>query len=417
MKYEAFRNGRIEHLIQYKKMDLKINDSGKWMGREYEHILPKSIGKYNLLSPFAEDFYWEKLRDTHKHHLNSSQSLAFNYFFPFIENNMGVDENKLSSIFNAKIGSSINIKSIELEKYSHIEDVIENKSLVGNTTFDVFFYCEGGEKVSIEVKYSENGFGRAKNDEKHQQKFVDCYQKYINEKHLDQYFSSEYLKMEKFLKHYQLMRNLIHLGEEDWTVVFLFPKNNEIVRREAELIPAIIKDEKLLSRVHIIFWEDLLETTIDMFLQKTNMKSYYNKLNEKYFLDEIKLGDKKIMVNFNSLDLEEEFRKSTYKSFSGLINSEIWEACVEAVNENKFMKVAIAENDNGKPPVLTFLEEKAEKIQTILLNPLTTHQKRQLGAFWGFVFIDLLGYQDKFSYRFDEEEQLFDIKSASTFLK
>jgi hypothetical protein len=67
-----------KHLKEYKENRLGIYDCGKWNGKEYNHILPRSLKKLNIIEAYRKEF-WEYFTNSltkkdHKdfHHLNSS---------------------------------------------------------------------------------------------------------------------------------------------------------------------------------------------------------------------------------------------------------------------------------------------------------------------------------------------------------
>ena len=86
------------HLSDYKIKTLGIRRDGIWKqnGRRYPHILPEDREILYILPVYREDFcdYLDtkgiKLHQDF-HHLNSSQAMCFNLFFPFlVENKLGV---------------------------------------------------------------------------------------------------------------------------------------------------------------------------------------------------------------------------------------------------------------------------------------------------------------------------------------
>lgn len=189
--------------------------------------------------------------------------MAFNYFLPYKENeffSVGLD--KLSMIFNKLINREVSIMKMELEKESELEGSYlkdnEDKKLGGDTTFDVFFKCDDNTDISIEIKYTEYGFGKSQSSSiRHQRKFIQCYERCIIENDIENYIDEKYLTADFFLNNYQLMRNLIHLYRENQTIVFLYPRGNVKVDEEAKLINDIIIDPDALNRVKIMEWQPL----------------------------------------------------------------------------------------------------------------------------------------------------------------
>src|SRR5688572_18033974 len=75
------------HLSGYKRTVLGLAENGNWRGKSYAHILSYDLNELNILPSIRERF-WSDLpgmkiklhRDFH--HLNSSQAVAFNLFYP-----------------------------------------------------------------------------------------------------------------------------------------------------------------------------------------------------------------------------------------------------------------------------------------------------------------------------------------------
>src|SRR5579884_3038714 len=79
------------HLSQYKVSTMKILENGIWRKnkRPYPHILPFKHQDLNILKPFRPEFWGYHAKSAitlhHDfHHLNSSQAMCFNLFFPLI---------------------------------------------------------------------------------------------------------------------------------------------------------------------------------------------------------------------------------------------------------------------------------------------------------------------------------------------
>lgn len=80
------------------------------------------------------------------------------------------------------------------------------------------------------------------------------------------------------------MRNLIHLYKENQIIIFLYPRGNTRVDKEAKLIKDIIIDPHVLNRVKTIYWEDLMDETIKIFKEDDALLSYYLEFKNKYDL-------------------------------------------------------------------------------------------------------------------------------------
>lgn len=81
---------------------------------------------------------------------------------------------------------------------------------------------------------------------------------------------------------------------------------------------------------------------------------------------------------------------SKYKAFGGFIDSEYWQCCLDAIHDETLLGHIIFCNDVLEiPPTHTFL--RARPIQ----KELTEFEKRAVGAFWGYVFKFVFGYQSQ----------------------
>ncbi len=174
-----FRDIACSHLTQYKINVLGIQDSGLFHYRgiplPVSHILPTGHHESNLLEAYRHQFFvWHKAQlldpagskiKLHQffHHLNSSQALCINLFYPLILE-------KALPLFLQFMGLKAggDLKS-EFEKASPIEETARR------TSFDFYIEDENSHQIFVEVKYTENGFGRAKDDEEHRKKFRNTY--------------------------------------------------------------------------------------------------------------------------------------------------------------------------------------------------------------------------------------------------
>jgi len=83
-----------------------------------------------------------------------------------------------------------------------------------------------------------------------------------------------------------------------------------------------------------------------------------------------------------------------YQQFTKLTQSPQWEKCLAAVKDPELLKHIIFCNDTmGTPPVKVFLTAliKADKNSITELAP---QQRKELGAFWGFVFKEVFHYKE-----------------------
>jgi hypothetical protein len=87
-----FSQGIKNHLSEYKIKRLGVDQNGTWTKtlEEYSHILPELLLRLNIIETYRKEFWEYRSRQPeiklHKdfHHLNSSQAMCFNLFFPFV---------------------------------------------------------------------------------------------------------------------------------------------------------------------------------------------------------------------------------------------------------------------------------------------------------------------------------------------
>ncbi len=279
-----FRDKICEHLNKYRVDHLKVHEDGEfhYKGETYKkrHILSSKTSNLNLIESYRDQFLLIDninpiKRHRYFHHLNSSQAMCLNLFFPLIS------ENQLSVYLNY----------LEIDKIGDLKPAFEKESDIENakrkTSFD--FYIKNGNKseVFVEVKYTEDGFGKVKytKDEKgtpiydreHIEKFIKTYMPLlIKSKFLNPICS----EMDFFLNHYQILRNLVHLSENSH-VIFLFPRDNLKVAKQAEFARDYCINDAGKERFKIVYLEDLMEFFENKFYGE-NLGSYYQSFRKKY---------------------------------------------------------------------------------------------------------------------------------------
>ncbi len=246
MRQDEFQQRAKKWLSAYKREQLGIQEDGAWRnGKPYPHILPKKDQRLNILPSFRDEFWkWfpgqrvQLQRDFH--HLNSSQALCFNLFFPM----MTGDGQGLAAMLSAlgiaglpKAGASF-----EYEPYPD-----------EGTCIDFSVLLQSGARVNFEIKYTESAFGSAKADSEHSEKFNKVYKSRLAGR-----FTESFCCEAEFLKHYQIARNVWHLNEVAGDIaVFLFPKANSCLTQQEPIIRACAL-EPFRSRIRIVYLEDLV---------------------------------------------------------------------------------------------------------------------------------------------------------------
>lgn len=261
-----------DHLADYKKTRLGILEDGVWKRNQkaYSHILPESLHRLNILETYRKEF-WEyhgshpeiKLHQDF-HHLNSSQALCFNLFFPVLTERSAQE-------------GLLEILDLSNERVTRcaFEEVLDPQE---GTNFDFVMELESGRKVFFEVKYSEIEFGTVAADTSHLEKLRDIYLPRLKGRVKD-----GCLQPEIFFKNYQILRNLSYLNaSERNTVIFLVPKGNLELKDGAEFISQVCQ-ASFKKTVRVLY----LEQTVDEIIKSPSLDSktsaHYHMFREKYF--------------------------------------------------------------------------------------------------------------------------------------
>jgi hypothetical protein len=241
-----FQKGTKVHLAAYKRQMLGIPEDGIWRKnkKSYAHILPITKQRLNILPSIREDFWrWFEGRGINLHsdfhHLNSSQAMCFNLFFPLLLEN----ERALQIVLDA----------LEIRDESAAGAIFEfQPDDIERTCFDFTIPTSSGSRVYFELKYTESHFGKARADAEHVDKFQRVYRPRVTGR-----FDESFCRAEPFLANYQILRNIWHLNSARDVVVFLYPSANRLLRQEEAVIRSCAI-EPYRSRVHIVYLENLL---------------------------------------------------------------------------------------------------------------------------------------------------------------
>lgn len=256
----------FSHLETYKKAILKINAKGNFRSQDYSHILPKDEIEKNLLqTDFKEKLHaaFSELKSKNQihryfHHLNSSQAFALNLFVPVMEGELYQD------FLEKEIG---NVSKAEFE---HIEENSFEKNENRKTNFD-FYICADKKNYFFEVKYTEDSFGKAKNDTSHQEKYNRTYKAELEK------ICSKNIDEKRFLKEYQLWRNLCHVQYGE--VYFVFPSFRTDLKVKVEEAKYFLKVEYQKS-VFVLEIDDFVKRMTGSNSEK--ISAHYKEFKKKY---------------------------------------------------------------------------------------------------------------------------------------
>jgi len=263
------------HLGSYKKNVLNIHDKGKYLhnGKThyFDYILPIGLEMKNIL-PY-NNHKAEKVLDgidLHRYHYhpNSSQIMCINFFYP-------LKEKPLNHILRI-LDIDDEVDYSEFEKASDVEGANYRK-----TMFDFYIRTKGGKNVFFEIKYTEDGFGKAEDDEDHQRKFTDVYEPKLNQSEV---INKEFKIKESFFENYQIIRNVININEDSY-VVFIYPEENIRIRSGAKMARDLIISSKWQNHFKPITWEAITEEILYYVKDDKELKEYYlNRFSRKYML-------------------------------------------------------------------------------------------------------------------------------------
>lgn len=267
-----FRDKACAHLSDYRQRVLGLPKGFfVYRGRTISkgHILPRKYARHNILDPYRDQFFaseYGKIKlHQYFHHLNSSQALCINLLFPAL----------------AEGQSGALITALGLRIKQPFQPRFESESTVEvakrRTSFDFHLKTED-EDVFVEVKYTEDGFGAANDDDEHRQKFVDTYSPLLK---ASRFLTRPCHDRTFFLRNYQVLRNLVHITENS-RVVFLFPKNNDVVAEQAAQARDHYLTEQGKQRLHIVFLEEFLPKLVEA-LGAHPLGQHYDAVWRKYF--------------------------------------------------------------------------------------------------------------------------------------
>ena len=293
------------HLGHYKLDNFPIRKPGIWwVSRkenkfsEHDHILYKeedqegkydkydkdSVYKYNLL-PAYRDKLWGCISDRKKglhaysHHLNSSQMMCINFFYPFANQNQ-IKRHLISVIQNHcleqfKINNPENLR-FEFEYESGIDKYNKQRS----TNFDLRI-SNNNINLYFEIKYTEDRFGKCYDKKKssYQEKYYEKYEG-LAKKVIDK----KYVSDDIFYDNYQIMRNLVHINNNSY-VIFLYHDQNETIMEQAEDARDFLKEE-YQNRLICLTWDDLYseikKEMKSVFEKDADLEKHFKEFSEKY---------------------------------------------------------------------------------------------------------------------------------------
>ncbi len=264
-----FSDKTKDRLASYKATNFPDLQDGLWKNNKqsYPHILPEANKFDNLLPTYRDRlivYLDEQQIKLHSdfHHLNSSQAMCFNFFFPLYQ------ERTLELItdFLGLANVTVDYGTVCFEK-----DGLEAKFGRQPTSFDFFFETTTGKKLHFEIKYTEGEFGKAVINS---DKFDTVYSKFLRP------LNPSFHTSQTFFDNYQILRNLIHIDDSSF-VIFVYPQDNDGVSSGVDRV----KTDFLIPNYHDHFfaatWDKLFDH-ISTSATNTNIKRQLVDFKNKY---------------------------------------------------------------------------------------------------------------------------------------
>ena len=205
------------------------------------------------------------------HHLNSSQAMAFNLFFPFF----GMQGNCTTSLLTA-LGLAERVGEICRWEFEAIPDAAEG------TNVDFLAGFVDGARLFVEVKLTETEFSSCQNDEAHRNKLQNVYTPRLQDK-----VTEGALAEANFFRHYQLFRNVSHLNLDAGDVlVLVVPRGNAGPWTTADYFRQRFLSQSSQQAVQLVAIEDLLPRLLAevVGIELPVLRAHLVLLAEKYLL-------------------------------------------------------------------------------------------------------------------------------------
>jgi hypothetical protein len=235
----------------------------------HPHSLSPDAYKANIL-PGIRDAFWSwfealepriKLQATF-HDLSSSQAVAFNLFFPFLQDGR-VDQRLLD------------VLGVRGRDYTGtFEKVLDEEE---GACFDFYLEAHSGARIFVDLKLAEAHFGRCEADAGHIQKLERHYRPDLHD-HVD----AKWLEPQAFFGNHRVMRNLSYLGRHPGSgAVFIFPRVNACLKDEEQAIKQIVS-KSLAPRVAILYLEYLVERILTATASDPALHEHFLRFRAKY---------------------------------------------------------------------------------------------------------------------------------------
>jgi restriction endonuclease-like protein len=270
-----YRASTLAHLAEYKRSQLGVTTDGRWHhnNKPYPHLLPEDHRELNIL-PHIRDAFWAFATATgiplHRdfHHLTSLQALAFNLFFPF---------RATAAEPRAALAEALGLTGVQ----------------VTDVRFDVVLDGDEQDKpgvvvdlatglVVVDVKLTEDEFGKGKTDSTHRHKRGALYRQRLRGK-----VGASALDDAVFWSYYQLLRNISYASPKDGRyVILLIPRANAALTTSTQRFLSGFLEAEYRPWVRIVFLEDFLDHLQDL-PGLPELAAHFRDVKAKYDIREV----------------------------------------------------------------------------------------------------------------------------------
>jgi hypothetical protein len=270
----------VAHFRAYRARHFPGVPDGVWhhggVPLEYAHILPKERFELNVLPSIRTRFWrWFEAQSGNVklhylfHHLNSSQALCFNLFFPFLE--------AKASTVDPRLMHALAIGDRQERVVGHFATVLDRDE---DTRFDFCLEAQSGAKVFVDLRFSETEFGSGEADEERRVK-LEQHQRPESQRRID----AEGFDEKAFTENYEILRSICSLAQHPYSrLFFIFPRANDSLA-ESEQTIAKIAAQSMGTRVFVLHLETLFERIMPLVQSDPDLLEHFEQCREKYLVD------------------------------------------------------------------------------------------------------------------------------------
>lgn len=230
-------------------------------------------------------------------HLNSSQTMCIAYFKKFFEN----------ETYEPLLAEILMMSGVDVAGTEFVDAIFEYEpDSAEGTNFDFYLSLSNGRRISWEIKFTEKDFGgttKKKGEEEryitkwetvympmlrkcvyHDYPDVDCddYRCLASGKLTDDCCAHDKCSIHEFYRYYQIRRNIAYAQQEGDYVLFLTPRENKSLD-EGRIYIETYANKYNTKHIRNVYWEDLLNITLQVVSCDSDLLDYYTKFKCKYF--------------------------------------------------------------------------------------------------------------------------------------